>query len=678
MSEISQLVQMVTALTNRLNAIENNGKKIDELAALETLNPSGKIHISVGGVSYSIGISQLIEAISNANHDQIVSISGSISVDDNVVTVPPLVWLLENILYQTSTDTDITIPYCATGLNRKDIFVLNDNNEVVRVAGPEDADIIIRPNVPIGTLLLTEIDVSDSTIGVPTEPITGTQYIKKNEYAETVIEDAGDITIGLDSESTAFVLTGAVTSIIGFEMSDVFIASNLYIGKKIKLTNNSGGDISIEHNGAATYPARFPLETDFIWKNNEAIVFEPVKRDQIVLQFVSVGRDGAADISGKEDSSNKKTTMTGNEASNVFFLSAKAVYDWAVGFFVPKTRTITINGTTQDLSADRSFTVSSGVTPKIRTLTSADLYTQDIAGFKTYLDALSPNLTIATSEFYDFHVTDTGQIFSYKKNGVTVGVGQTPIIVSDVLEIEKSNIWNSANFSNWKILRADALGGNQSAITFSNGLNFINDGTAVTKTSTYNTGNFIDTVRRIGIVSLAAAGSGCGRRVTTGIQCSVKSGFYFIADTIAEDSLAVSTARDFVGLGTNFASPYANAEPSTNVSCVLLAHDSTDSNMQIMHNDTSGNCTKINLGSNFPANTISTDLYRLELFCFPNGTLIYYRVTRLNTGHVYEGSITTNMPASSIPLTLGFWRNNGTTALAVTKSFSQIAIATPY
>lgn len=34
-----------------------------------------------------------------------------------------------------------------------------------------------------------------------------------------------------------------------------------------------------------------------------------------------------------EDSANKRTTMTGNEASNTFYLTAKAIYDWATGLF---------------------------------------------------------------------------------------------------------------------------------------------------------------------------------------------------------------------------------------------------------------------------------------------------------------------------------------------------------
>ncbi len=239
-------------------------------------------------------------------------------------------------------------------------------------------------------------------------------------------------------------------------------------------------------------------------------------------------------------------------------------------------------------------------------------------------------------------------------------------------------IWNTSRYANWRILKAEALGGNQAAITFTNSLGFLNTGTASNKNSNYNTGNFIDTIRRIGLTSAATAGAGVQRRVNSGFSCSTKSGFYFCADTISEDAATVATAADLVGLGASFASPFGNVEPSTAVACVLLAYDSTDTNMQIMHNDNTGTCTKIDLGANFPARTNETDLYRLELYCATNGTQINYRVTRLNTGHQVSGTLTTNIPTSASPLTLGFWRGNRTTALAVTKSFSQITIATPY
>lgn len=140
-------------------------------------------------------------------------------------------------------------------------------------------------------------------------------------------------------------------------------------------------------------------------------------------------------VDGKEDSVNKVTTMTGNETSNIVFLTAKAIYDWAVGLFVPQTRTININGVIQDLSTDRTFTVSSGVTLTKKTITSANLTTQDVAGFLTYVNGVT-SYAIASNEIVEYLVTDTGQIFKLMVNNRSVGSGQTALTSSDVLEIE--------------------------------------------------------------------------------------------------------------------------------------------------------------------------------------------------------------------------------------------------
>jgi hypothetical protein len=60
----------------------------------------------------------------------------------------------------------------------------------------------------------------------------------------------------------------------------------------------------------------------------------------------------------KEDASNKTDVAVGNETSSVKFLSVKGVVDWVTSLFTPKSRTLTINGDTKDLSANRSWTIS--------------------------------------------------------------------------------------------------------------------------------------------------------------------------------------------------------------------------------------------------------------------------------------------------------------------------------
>lgn len=100
-----------------------------------------------------------------------------------------------------------------------------------------------------------------------------------------------------------------------------------------------------------------------------------------VKQYVDTGLSGKQNTLGytPEDVANKTTTITGNESSDTKYPTVKALYDWSTGLFatqsslvgyVPTSRTITINGTTQDLSSNRSWTIHSGVS-SLNTLTGS-------------------------------------------------------------------------------------------------------------------------------------------------------------------------------------------------------------------------------------------------------------------------------------------------------------------
>jgi len=76
----------------------------------------------------------------------------------------------------------------------------------------------------------------------------------------------------------------------------------------------------------------------------------------------------------------------------------------------------------------------SGVITTEYTLLSSSLATQDVSGITTYINSRNPALVIEDNETAYFRVTDTGQIFELKLHGVTVGIAQTPILSSDVLD----------------------------------------------------------------------------------------------------------------------------------------------------------------------------------------------------------------------------------------------------
>ena len=144
-------------------------------------------------------------------------------------------------------------------------------------------------------------------------------------------------------------------------------------------------------------------------------------------------------------------------------------------------------------------------------------------------------------------------------------------------------------------------------------------------------------------------------------------------------AISSSTANQQVAVGLWAATGATSTSvvPSALVNCIFAGWDSADTNLQIMHNDGSGTCTKIDLGANFPTNS-TTAVYEFMMFAAPNGSSVYYRVVRLDTGDVTEGEITTDLPTSTTFLTRHEYMNNGGTAAAVILEVCRIYIETDY
>lgn len=190
------------------------------------------------------------------------------------------------------------------------------------------------------------------------------------------------------------------------------------------------------------------------------------------------------------------------------------------------------------------------------------------------------------------------------------------------------------------------------------------------------TTNLFTRQKRLGYVSSATAGNLAGARVsvaqiTTGITISsVATGGFFWACTFGcSDGATVAGARQFVGVRSSTSAP-TNVEPSTLTNSIGIGNGSADSNLRIYYGGSSAQ-TPIDLGANFPANTLSIDSYTLYLFCAAGvNNEVGYLVERNNTGHVASGTLTgtagTALPSNTTLLTLlQSYRSNNATALAV-------------
>lgn len=158
---------------------------------------------------------------------------------------------------------------------------------------------------------------------------------------------------------------------------------------------------------------------------------------------------------------------------------------------------------------------------------------------------------------------------------------------------------------------------------------------------------------RLGYVTAAGASSGA---IVLFYSAYVNNSGYFSRESgfaLKMGSLISAVSANYswmLGLGVGPDS-FSVATPSVRVNTVFVGADSTDTNAQVMYNDGSGSCTKIDLGSSFPARTVG-DFYDLLLWCTPGSSTINYTVNRhtsAGTAFASSGTVSgANVPAAGV------------------------------
>jgi hypothetical protein len=185
--------------------------------------------------------------------------------------------------------------------------------------------------------------------------------------------------------------------------------------------------------------------------------------------------------------------------------------------------------------------------------------------------------------------------------------------------------------------------------------------------------NFATRQVRLGYVSAATVGSLCGHLQPQlqfhGGDGTGRGGFHYMMRFIPSDAAAVAGARMFCGL-RNLVSAPTNVEPSTLVNCIGIAQLSSSGNLHLVRGGTTAQAA-VDLGVNFPAGSLSTDVYEIEIYANPTLLRTYgVKVTRMSdAGNFdYETTIsgsTIQVPGEAVLLAPTVWRCNNATALAV-------------
>ena len=179
-------------------------------------------------------------------------------------------------------------------------------------------------------------------------------------------------------------------------------------------------------------------------------------------------------------------------------------------------------------------------------------------------------------------------------------------------------------------------------------------------------------------VSTPAANGVCGYRSTSAfnlINMGWRVGVCFgISDTAlntgARQFYGMTSATTLLGISST-----VTVDSLTNI--IGIGSDAADTNLQIFHNDATGTATKIDLGANFPANrngSVATDFFVFELYNPFGSSNVYYKVTSLENNVTVEGTITTNIPSDTTPITIQACRTSGASSNACSFDISQLTL----
>lgn len=156
-------------------------------------------------------------------------------------------------------------------------------------------------------------------------------------------------------------------------------------------------------------------------------------------------------------------------------------------------------------------------------------------------------------------------------------------------------------------------------------------------------------------------------------------GGFFLVQRFA-CSTTTALQRCAFGLWSSTAATSTTQNPSSLTNCILAGWDSADTNLQIMSNEASGTCTKVDLGSDYPANNTSA-IYDVTFFAKPNASAVSWRVARLDADVPrVSGTISAvgHLPISTVFLAWHAYMNNGGTAATAGFDLMRMYLETDY
>ncbi len=251
-------------------------------------------------------------------------VTPTISIEDFALDVSAGEWIINNVDF-TNSGASFVVNIPSTGYTRLDLIIADNAGEYRRIQGIPSLTNPASPALPLNTLLVSVLTVSESSVGVV--PAT---------LADLISSDSGNvITIGADGKLYVNSVGGipnlqqvtdegnSTTNPLQVIMGDGTTSSVVYPDKILsQFYNTDGGALEFLGTLYTSFIRRFWNGSSMV--DNEFLLPEKAHNSTHTIALTS----DIPDVSGKEDSSNKVTTFTGNETSTTKFPVVKAILDY--------------------------------------------------------------------------------------------------------------------------------------------------------------------------------------------------------------------------------------------------------------------------------------------------------------------------------------------------------------
>lgn len=136
---------------------------------------------------------------------------------------------------------------------------------------------------------------------------------------------------------------------------------------------------------------------------------------------------------------------------------------------------------------------------------------------------------------------------------------------------------------------------------------------------------------------------------------------------------AMGNATGAVRAGMLSSTSVSTTLNSALTSCLLIGAETAQTTLRIVHNDGSGAATQVDLGADFPVPS-ATASYEYCFYAKPNTAAVQYMVRRLDSRFVAQGTLTTDLPGTTVNLALRVEVMVGATAVANTFQMSYLLL----